>query len=54
MLAEFENTLAHNIAHDAAGNLAYLAPNNVNLQITQERWPKLAFHETREHAVGPD
>ncbi len=54
MLAEFERTMVHNLAHDAAGNLAYLAPNNVNLQLTQERWPKLAFHETREHAASPD
>jgi peptide chain release factor 3 len=54
MLAEFEKTLAHNIARDAAGNLAYLAPNSVNLQLTQERWPQLSFHETREHAVRPD
>jgi peptide chain release factor 3 len=51
MLAYFEKTLAHNIARDAAGNLAYLAPNRVNLQLTQERWPKLVFHETREHAL---
>jgi len=54
MLADFEQMLAHHIAHDAAGNLAYLAPNSVNLQLTQERWPKLAFHQTREHAVAPD
>jgi peptide chain release factor 3 len=54
MLAEFEKILAHNIARDAAGNLAYLSPNSVNLQLTQERWPKLSFHETREHAVRPD
>ena len=54
MLAEFEKTLAHNIARDAAGNLAYLAPNRVNLQLTQERWPKLGFHETREHALQQD
>jgi len=54
MLADFENTLAHNIARDAASNLAYLAPNRVNLQLTQERWPKLAFHETREHALQRD
>jgi len=52
MLADFEKALAHNVARDAAGNLAYLAPNRVNLQLTQERWPKLAFHETREHALG--
>jgi len=23
----------------------------VNLRLTQERWPKLTFHATREHAV---
>jgi peptide chain release factor 3 len=40
-----------NIATDAGGNLAYLAPNRVNLQLTQERWPDIVFHETREHAV---
>ena len=51
ILADFENALGHNVAHDAAGNMAYLAPNSVNLQLTQERWPKLTFHETREHAV---
>jgi peptide chain release factor 3 len=53
-LAEFENALAHNLAHDASGNLAYLAPNSVNLQLTQERWAGLKFHATREHAVAPD
>ena len=51
MLADFEDALAHNVAYDAAHNLAYLAPNNVNLQLTEERWPKLKFHTTREHAV---
>jgi peptide chain release factor 3 len=54
MLSEFEKTLAHNIARDAAGNLAYLSPNSVNLELTQERWPKLVFHETREHALTSD
>jgi peptide chain release factor 3 len=54
MLAEFEKTLAHNVARDAAGSLTYLAPNRVNLQLTQERWPELSFHETREHAVQRD
>ena len=51
ILADFEKALSHNLAHDAAGNLAYLAPNNVNLKLTQERWPKVVFHTTREHAV---
>jgi peptide chain release factor 3 len=51
MLADFEKALSHNLAIDAAGNLAYLAPNKVNLKLTQERWPKVVFHTTREHAV---
>ncbi len=51
MLADFEKNLGHNVAYDAAGNMAYLAPNSINLELTQERWPKLKFHATREHAV---
>lgn len=51
ILGDFEKALSHNLAIDAAGNLAYLAPNNVNLRLTQERWPKIVFHTTREHAV---
>ncbi len=51
ILGDFEKALSHNLAIDAAGNLAYLAPNNVNLRLTQERWPKVVFHTTREHAV---
>ena len=51
MLADFEKALSHNVAHDAANNMAYLAPNSVNLRLTQERWPKVIFHTTREHAV---
>lgn len=54
MLAEFEKTLSHNLAYDAAGNLAYLATSGVNLRLTEERWPKLVFHTTREHAVSLD
>ena len=51
IFADFQKALSHNLAIDAAGNLAYLAPNNVNLKLTQERWPKVVFHTTREHAV---
>jgi peptide chain release factor 3 len=53
-LADFETQLAHNVAYDAAGNLAYLATSGVNLRLTQERWPKLQFHATREHAAKLD
>ncbi|MGZ3181559.1 MAG: peptide chain release factor 3 [Telluria sp.] len=50
-LSDFEAALGHNVAHDAAGNLAYLATSSVNLRLTEERWPKLKFHATREHAA---
>ncbi|HEX9180197.1 MAG TPA: peptide chain release factor 3 [Burkholderiales bacterium] len=46
---EFERQLAANMARDVDGNLVYLAPNRVNLQLTIERWPKVGFHATREH-----
>ncbi|WP_269531958.1 peptide chain release factor 3 [Chitinimonas sp. BJYL2] len=51
MLEDFENALVMNLSRDASDNLTYLAPNRVNLQLTQERWPKIVFHETREHAA---
>ena len=51
IFADFQKSLSHNLSIDAAGNLAYLAPNSVNLKLTQERWPKVVFHTTREHAV---
>lgn len=51
MLNEFEKALAHNIAYDAAGNMTYLASSNVNLRLTQERWPDVQFFATREHAA---
>ena len=52
ILADFEGSSAgHNVAYDAAGNMAYLASSGVNLKLTQERWPQLTFHATREHAV---
>lgn len=51
-LAEFERANALNLSIDAGANLAYLAPNRVNLALTQERWPDIVFHETREHSVN--
>jgi peptide chain release factor 3 len=52
MLADFEKSSAGaNLAHDAAGNLAYLASSGVNLKLTQERWPGVTFHSTREHSI---
>jgi peptide chain release factor 3 len=37
------------LAIDAAGQLVYLAPTRVNLQLAQERWPDVSFTDTREH-----
>jgi peptide chain release factor 3 len=48
MLADFTVALGNNLAHDAAEQLVYLAPTRVNLQLTEERWPKIKFAATRE------
>jgi peptide chain release factor 3 len=49
-LEEFREKAASNLAIDAAGELVYIAPSRVNLQLTQERWPDVTFAATREHA----
>ena len=51
-LAEFREKAAQNLAHDAAGELVYIAPSRVNLQLTVERWPDVHFAATREHAAA--
>ena len=47
-LTEFRGKAHDNLAIDHAGALVYLAPSRVNLGLTLERWPELAFRETRE------
>ena len=37
------------LAKNVDGNRVDLVDTPVNLQLAQERWPKLAFHDTREH-----
>jgi len=49
MLERFKIKAAEHLAIDAAGDLAYLAPTRVNLDLTMERWPDIRFHATREH-----
>jgi peptide chain release factor 3 len=49
-LQEFREKNAMNLALDAAGELVYLAPTRVNLQLAQERSPGVTFAATREHA----
>jgi peptide chain release factor 3 len=46
---EFERRAYENLAIDHAGELVYLAPSRVNLELTAERWPDVTFSETREH-----
>ncbi len=49
-LEEFRDKNALNLGLDAAGQLVYLAPTRVNLQLAEERAPGVAFLATREHA----
>ena len=49
-LEEFRDKNAMNLAVDAAGQLVYLAPTRVNLQLAQERAPDVRFSATREAA----
>ncbi len=50
-LEEFRVKAKNNLALDHAGDLAYIAPSRVNLQMTQERWPDIKFLATREHGI---
>jgi len=47
-LEEFKRKAEENLAIDGAGDLTYIAPTRVNLQLTEERWPDIAFRATRE------
>jgi peptide chain release factor 3 len=46
---EFKRKCSDNLAIDGGGFLTYLAPTRVNLSITEERYPDVAFRSTREH-----
>ena len=49
MLSEFERKAHDNLALDHGDSLVYIAPTRVNLSLTEERWPDIAFRKTREH-----
>jgi peptide chain release factor 3 len=49
---QFKEKNAIHLAFDAAGQLVYLAPSRVNLQLAQERAPAVRFSTTREHATA--
>ncbi|MCB1771516.1 MAG: peptide chain release factor 3, partial [Candidatus Competibacteraceae bacterium] len=48
---DFQTKLRDNLALDHHGELVYIAPSRVNLQLTQERWPEVRFAATREHGL---
>jgi len=49
MLGDFKRKALENLSVDGGDNLTYLAPTRVNLNLMQERWPKIQFKQTREH-----
>jgi peptide chain release factor 3 len=51
-LREFREKAHDNLAIDHAGELVYLAPTRVNLGLTEERWPEIAFLKTRENLAA--
>jgi len=52
MLGDFRKKLVGNLSNDHAGELVYLAPTRVNLQMSQERWPDVEFRSTREQVFN--
>ena len=50
-LARFKGRHSANLALDHAGDLAYIAPTRVNLDMTMEKWPDIRFLATREHGI---
>ena len=47
-LKRFREKAHDNLAEDGDGQLVYLAPTRVNLNLTMERWPEVRFLATRE------
>jgi peptide chain release factor 3 len=48
-LEDFRHQMSSHLATDAAGDLVYLAPSRVHLNLSTERWPAVRFRTTREH-----
>jgi peptide chain release factor 3 len=47
-LEEMQRRASTNLAIDGAGDLTYLAPTRVNLDLATEKWPDIRFRSTRE------
>ena len=48
-LDDFEKANFQRLARDVDGNLVFIADSRVILNLVQDKWPKVAFHSTREH-----
>jgi peptide chain release factor 3 len=48
ILERFRNKAYANLAIDQAGELVYIAPTRINLELAMERHPDISFHATRE------
>jgi peptide chain release factor 3 len=48
-LERFREKAYDNLAIDHSGELVYIAPTRVNLQMAEEKWPEVRFLATREH-----
>ena len=51
MLEQFMIKAASNLARDHSGELTYIAPTRVNLQLAVDKWSDIEFLATREHGV---
>ncbi|MEE9573376.1 MAG: EF-Tu/IF-2/RF-3 family GTPase, partial [Candidatus Neomarinimicrobiota bacterium] len=49
-LERFKRKTESNLAFDHGGELVYIAPTRVNLQMAIEKWPDIEFRSTREHS----
>lgn len=49
VLSDFTRLNGNNLAKDVDGNLVYLAQSRYNLNVVNDRYPKIQLHETREH-----
>ncbi|HHH44100.1 MAG TPA: peptide chain release factor 3, partial [Gammaproteobacteria bacterium] len=48
VLQKFRDKAYDNLAIDQAGELVYIAPTRVNLELALERYPDVCFLATRE------
>ncbi|MDR2506469.1 MAG: peptide chain release factor 3 [Candidatus Accumulibacter sp.] len=46
---DFEREQLHRMGMDVDGNYVYLASTRYNLEVTQEKWTSVGFHDSREH-----